>query len=530
MIRNLYLILFFLNLSFVSAQKRIDHYKIIDQFRRYELDSIDKQINALPESTSKDILKLELRYQISGEINRNDIDCIKSKSKEHYLDSVLYYNFLGDFYLRKSKIEKIDYIKAFSNYEKSLEISKRHNHQELIMESLRRINHFFLLNPTDENLNKHFVNEIRLFSRDNVDIFWSKYYKEFYNMTQKAISKGALKSHEKRFSEKDFTNLKKESEKLIFLAKGNSYFMGISLHYKSMLLLENKDALNEALDYIKQALEYHNQNNLYYSKQRKERTFTLLANHTYKNNNYKKAVDLLHQILKNNQNEIEIGFKKSIYSNLYKVYKEQKIVDSLSYYLELFTITNNEEKQEFAAVEIRKIYEKNNSQEYQRKLKKQEKEIMNQTTILSIVLPILAIIALIAIALFYYFKKYKSKSKNLESAQSETLEKIEELKSIVIKNHIVLKDKTKVYISDLMYIKSEDHYLRIFTNDTKSAFVRGKLSQIKEELPPNFIQSHRSYIINSNFIKQINNNHIILLDKTEIPLSRSHKNNFKDKP
>jgi DNA-binding LytR/AlgR family response regulator len=137
---------------------------------------------------------------------------------------------------------------------------------------------------------------------------------------------------------------------------------------------------------------------------------------------------------------------------------------------------------------------------------------------------------LVFIFTFYLYKRYKTKSITLESEQSETLEKIEELKKIVIKNHIILKDKTKVYISDLMYIKAEDHYLWIYTNDTKKVFVRGKLNQIKEELPPNFIQSHRSYIINSNYIKQINNNHIILLDKTEIPLSRSHKNNFKDKP
>ena len=81
-----------------------------------------------------------------------------------------------------------------------------------------------------------------------------------------------------------------------------------------------------------------------------------------------------------------------------------------------------------------------------------------------------------------------------------------------------------------MYIKSEDHFIKLFLNNGKSHFVRGKISQIKEELPPNFIQSHRSYIINSNYIKQINGNHITLIDKTEIPLSRLHRGNFKDKP
>ena len=100
---------------------------------------------------------------------------------------------------------------------------------------------------------------------------------------------------------------------------------------------------------------------------------------------------------------------------------------------------------------------------------------------------------------------------------------IDELKQIVIKNHIILKDKKKIYISDLLYIKADDHYLKIFTSDGKNHFVRGKLTQIKEELPPNFIQCHRSYLVNSNFIKQKTYNSLKLLDKTEIPVSRSFK-------
>lgn len=114
--------------------------------------------------------------------------------------------------------------------------------------------------------------------------------------------------------------------------------------------------------------------------------------------------------------------------------------------------------------------------------------------------------------------------KNLERDKMESSKKIDELKRIVIKNHIVLKDKTKIYISDLMYIKADDHYLNIFTSDGKNHYVRGKLGQIKEELPPNFIQCHRSYLVNSNFIKQRSYNALTLMEKTNIPVSRSFKN------
>ena len=123
------------------------------------------------------------------------------------------------------------------------------------------------------------------------------------------------------------------------------------------------------------------------------------------------------------------------------------------------------------------------------------------------------------------YKKLSLQNKLIEEKFENNL-KIEKLKSIVIKDYIVLKDKAKVYVSSLMYIKSEDHYLNIFLNEGKNHFVRGKLNQIKEELPPNFIQCHRSYIVNSNFIKQINSTTITLINNERIPLSRSYKKKF----
>ncbi len=114
----------------------------------------------------------------------------------------------------------------------------------------------------------------------------------------------------------------------------------------------------------------------------------------------------------------------------------------------------------------------------------------------------------------------------LEKEKKESIKQINELKRIVIKNHIVLKDKTKVYISELVFIKAEDHYLNLFLSNGKNHFVRGKLKSIKQELPPNFVQSHRSYIVNSNFIKQTNSNNIFMINNGIVPLSRSFKKGF----
>ncbi|WP_410005274.1 LytTR family transcriptional regulator DNA-binding domain-containing protein [Aequorivita nionensis] len=116
--------------------------------------------------------------------------------------------------------------------------------------------------------------------------------------------------------------------------------------------------------------------------------------------------------------------------------------------------------------------------------------------------------------------------KILEVEKSQSLKKIDKLNKIANKEHIVLKNKSKVYIAELLYIKSEDHYLNFVNRDGSTHFVRGKLSQVKEELPSNFIRCHRSYIVNNNFIKQTNHNSLTLENKTTLPISKSYKTVF----
>ena len=92
---------------------------------------------------------------------------------------------------------------------------------------------------------------------------------------------------------------------------------------------------------------------------------------------------------------------------------------------------------------------------------------------------------------------------------------------MVIKNHIILKDKTKIYINDLLYIKAEDHYIRVYTSDGKNHLVRGKLADLEAQLPPNFMRTHRSYIINRNYIKSFSANQVQLVNGKRIPIGRT---------
>lgn len=120
-------------------------------------------------------------------------------------------------------------------------------------------------------------------------------------------------------------------------------------------------------------------------------------------------------------------------------------------------------------------------------------------------------------------QRVQEEKQQIEEKHSITVQELEKVKSIVTEGYIVLKDKSKVYLKDLMYIKSEDHYLHTYSNDGKSQFVRGKLSQILTELPPNFVKCHRSYIVNTNYIQSVQKGFMVLKNKTEIPVSRGFK-------
>ena len=82
------------------------------------------------------------------------------------------------------------------------------------------------------------------------------------------------------------------------------------------------------------------------------------------------------------------------------------------------------------------------------------------------------------------------------------------------------------YISDLLYVRAEDHFIRVFTSNGKNHLVRGRLTDLDEQLPPNFVRTHRSYITNRNFVKQIQRNFFLLKDGTEIPISRKFQKDW----
>lgn len=96
--------------------------------------------------------------------------------------------------------------------------------------------------------------------------------------------------------------------------------------------------------------------------------------------------------------------------------------------------------------------------------------------------------------------------------------------------YVVLKSKAVVDPHRIRYIQSDDHYLEFYLNDKDRPEVdRNKLSAILEILPAQFVQIHRSTIVNLEYVKTIYGNYLLLNDGEELKLSRTYKSQLEER-
>ena len=91
-----------------------------------------------------------------------------------------------------------------------------------------------------------------------------------------------------------------------------------------------------------------------------------------------------------------------------------------------------------------------------------------------------------------------------------------------------LKIDTSIYanveLSQLIYIQAQGHYLLYKTTNGVYTSRQYNMKQLLQELPNNFIRCHKSYIINKNFILNMDtvNQYVQLKDhKYRIPLGKN---------
>ncbi|WP_138477390.1 LytR/AlgR family response regulator transcription factor [Dyadobacter bucti] len=125
----------------------------------------------------------------------------------------------------------------------------------------------------------------------------------------------------------------------------------------------------------------------------------------------------------------------------------------------------------------------------------------------------------------YTAVKLALKNYRLAALAGET-EYEEKQDTTVIKDALFIKEKhmfTKIMLSDILYIRSDDNYLELHTVKKKYT-IRETLKNMIQQLPVNFFfRVHKSFIINLNAITAINYIHVIIND-IEIPITNDNRN------
>lgn len=103
-------------------------------------------------------------------------------------------------------------------------------------------------------------------------------------------------------------------------------------------------------------------------------------------------------------------------------------------------------------------------------------------------------------------------------------------------DRITVKTGDEIYfvkLSEIKYLQADGKYTKIFTIDDDEHLINDSFSDLENRLPKNFTRTHRSYIVNVDFLKKItkwfSGQYKIILDdkeKTQIPISKSYKANI----
>ncbi len=117
-------------------------------------------------------------------------------------------------------------------------------------------------------------------------------------------------------------------------------------------------------------------------------------------------------------------------------------------------------------------------------------------------------------------------TKPIRKIELETILKI--VVSKKKKKYIFVKDgynDVKLLLNDILYLKVDRNYLDIFMVSGKKVTIRNTLSEFSRDLPAFFKQSHRSMVVNTNYITKISSDEITV-NNMLLPLSRNFRKNF----
>ncbi len=94
---------------------------------------------------------------------------------------------------------------------------------------------------------------------------------------------------------------------------------------------------------------------------------------------------------------------------------------------------------------------------------------------------------------------------------------------IMVKSDKVLH---KVHFNEIMYVEACGDYLKL-VRDEKNLLVHDTMINFHARLTAqDFVRIHKSYVLNLNFLQQVEGNQVVLKDGVKLPIGKSYKTAF----
>lgn len=144
------------------------------------------------------------------------------------------------------------------------------------------------------------------------------------------------------------------------------------------------------------------------------------------------------------------------------------------------------------------------------------------------------LVGVLSLALFFFVIIFWLRNKSSKNELALLREELENYNSTAhLENTptlLHLKSKAVINTKELLYIKSDSHYLEFFIKgNAKPEIDRNTLKEMTERLASEgFAQIHKSYLVNLDYIRIINSTKLMLEDGTWLPLSRTYKPKLKE--
>lgn len=84
----------------------------------------------------------------------------------------------------------------------------------------------------------------------------------------------------------------------------------------------------------------------------------------------------------------------------------------------------------------------------------------------------------------------------------------------------------RVKLDDIIYIEGMNEYLKIYVRNSDPLLVHTTFKQMNGHLPDNFLQVHRSYVVNVNHILEVERSIVLMEGGKHISISDSNKDAF----